>query len=151
MHGCGLSVTEKRERRRKRELEKSASQTRSIVEMFSTQINKKKSHSAEPAINSPPPPPAPKTLQKNSVDKKQTEIELRTQAVKDLDELLRRKTEQMSKYGHVLAPKSNYHRRHQMVQSFLWKQLNKEKNCFMVDGVVWFRVLYVWLILLSCD
>lgn len=71
--------------------------------MFSTQINKKKSHSAEPAINSPPAPPAPKALQKNSVDKKQTEIELRTQAVKDLDELLRRKTEQMSKYGHVLA------------------------------------------------
>ena len=62
-----------------------------------------------------PPPPAPKALQKNSVDKKQIEIELQTQAVKDLDELLRCKTEQISKYRHVLAPKSNYHCRHQIV------------------------------------
>ena len=133
-HGCGPSATEKRERRCKRELEKSASQTRSIVEMFSIQINKKKFHSAEPAIDSPPPPPsAPKSLQKTSMDKKQIGIELRTQAVKDLDELLRCKTEQMSKYGHVIAHKSNYYCRHQMVQSFLWMQLNKEKNTVQLD------------------
>lgn len=37
---CGSSATEKRERRRKRELEKSASRTRSIVDMFSAQIKK---------------------------------------------------------------------------------------------------------------
>lgn len=41
--GCGSSATEKRERQRKRELEKSASRTRSIAEkMFSTQCNKNK-------------------------------------------------------------------------------------------------------------
>ncbi len=34
----------------------------------------------------------------------------------------------MDKYGHVLDPKSNLYRRHQMVQSFLWMQLNKEKD-----------------------
>ena len=34
----------------------------------------------------------------------------------------------MDKYGHVLAPKSTHFRRHQMVQSFLWMQLNKEKD-----------------------
>ena len=79
------------------------------------------------------PSSAWKALQKNSVDKKQTEIELQTQAVKDLDELLCCKTEQMSKYGHIPAFKSNYYRRHQMVQGFLWIQLNKEKNIIQLD------------------
>ena len=133
MHGYGSSAMEKRERRHKRELEKSASQMRSIVEMFSTLINKKYPTVRNLRSTLLRPPPTPKALQKNSVDKKQTEIELQTQAVKDLDELLRRKTEQMSKYGHVLAPKSNYHCRHQMVQSFLWMQLNKEKNIVQLD------------------
>ena len=39
----------------------------------------------------------------------------------------------MSKYGHVLALKLNYYCRHQMVQSFLWMQLNKEKNIVQLD------------------
>lgn len=42
VHGCGSSATEKRERRRKRELEKSASQTRFIVEMFSAAGSKER-------------------------------------------------------------------------------------------------------------
>ena len=40
IRGCGSSATEKRERRRKKELEKSASTTRSIDDMFSAQIKK---------------------------------------------------------------------------------------------------------------
>ena len=120
VRGCGSSATEKRERRRKRELEKSASQTQSIVEMFSTQLNKRKSDSIEPMIDSLPPLPAPKSLQIRGEKRGETKIKLQTQAVKDLDDLLLRKTEQISKYGQVLAPKSNYHWRHQMVQSFLW-------------------------------
>ena len=40
LRGCGLSTTEKRERKRKRELEKSASTTRSIVDMFSAHSKK---------------------------------------------------------------------------------------------------------------
>ena len=43
IRGCGSSATEKRERRRKREMEKSASTTRSIVDMFSAQLNKNQS------------------------------------------------------------------------------------------------------------
>ena len=35
VRGCALSVTDKRERQRKRELEKSASRTQLIIEMFS--------------------------------------------------------------------------------------------------------------------
>lgn len=46
--GCGSSATEKRERQRKRELEKSASRTRSIAEkMFSTQCNKNKPNNTD--------------------------------------------------------------------------------------------------------
>ena len=46
VRGCGSSATEKRERQRKRELEKSASQTRSIVGIFSAQRNKSNSDNA---------------------------------------------------------------------------------------------------------
>ena len=38
--GCGSSATEKRERHRKRELDKLASTTKSIVDLFLTQIKK---------------------------------------------------------------------------------------------------------------
>ena len=43
IRGCGSSATEKRERRRKRELAKSASTTKSIIDMFSAQFNKNQS------------------------------------------------------------------------------------------------------------
>lgn len=56
--------------------------------------------------------------------------------MKELDELLRCKTEQMSKYRHVLAHKSNYYRRHQMIQSFLWMQPNREKSTMQLDRQV---------------
>lgn len=45
-----------------------------------------------------------------------------------MGELLRLKTRQIDTYGHVLEPKSNLYSRHQIVQSFLWMQLNKEKD-----------------------
>ena len=47
--------------------------------------------------------------------------------------MLRLKTEQMNKYGYTLAPRSNHYRRHQIIQSFLWMQLNKEKNIVQLD------------------
>ena len=34
----------------------------------------------------------------------------------------------MDKYEHELAPKLTHFCRHQMVQSFLWMKLNKEKD-----------------------
>ena len=78
VRGCGSSATEKCERRRKRELEKSASQMRSIVEMFSIQLNKKISDNAEPIIDSLPPPLASESLQIRSVKKGEIKIELQT-------------------------------------------------------------------------
>ncbi len=34
----------------------------------------------------------------------------------------------MDRYWHVLDLKSNFYRRHQMIQSFLWMQLSKKKD-----------------------
>ncbi len=58
----------------------------------------------------------------------ETKFELQVQAAHDLEELLRLKTQQIEKYGQKLSPKSSYLCRHQMVRSFLWMQLNKEKD-----------------------
>ena len=52
IRGCGSSATEKRERRRKREMEKSASITRSIVDMISAQLNENRSQD-ECALSAP--------------------------------------------------------------------------------------------------
>lgn len=50
----------------------------------------------------------------------ETIVKLQIQAVNDLEDLLHLKTEQINKYGYILAPRLNYYRRHQMIQSFLW-------------------------------
>ena len=120
VRGCGSPATENREIRRKKELEKSASQTRSIVDMFLAQQNKKQSPSQ---LTSSVPTPSPPLFKKV-----ETKFELRVQAAHDLGELLRLNTQQIEKYGQELSPKSSYLRRHQMMRSFLWMQLNKEKD-----------------------
>ena len=125
IRGCGSSATEKRERRRKRELEKSASTTRSIVDMFSAQIKKNQPQDVHVSSTSSPAILPPKNTEKKI---RETRFESQTRAVHDLSELLHLKTIQIDKYGHVLDPKSNLYRRHQMVQSFLWMQLKKEKD-----------------------
>ena len=125
VRGFGSSTTEKRERQRKRELEKSASTTRSIVDMFSARSNKNQSLDKGP-LSTPLPAPPPSKSSKRKV--KETQFESQTWAAQDLGELLRLKTVQMDRYGHVLNHKSNLHLRNQMVQSFLWMQLNKKKD-----------------------
>ena len=57
-----------------------------------------------------------------------TRSEAQIRAAHDLGELLRLKTAQTNRYGHILGHKSNFYCRHQRVQSFLWMQFNKEKD-----------------------
>ena len=128
MKGCGSSATEKQERQRNRELEKSASQTRSIVEMFFAHRDKNQSHDKDVTPDAASVAPPPKTLKEGRLQKMETLFEKQTRAAHDLGELLRLKTKQMDRYWHVLDLKSNLYRRHQMVQSFLWMQLSKEKD-----------------------
>lgn len=115
---CGSLATEKRERQRKRELEKSACQTQSIVEVFSAQCKRKKPNNTDSRPDSLSFLPRPKVYKKGDVKKGETQVELQTRSVKKLEEFLHRKTEQIKKFGHILVPQSNYYCRHQMVQSF---------------------------------
>lgn len=78
VRGCGSSATEKRERRRKRELEKSASQTRSVVGMFSAQLNKSTSDNAIPMPGSLSTSFAPENSYTSGVKEGETTIESQT-------------------------------------------------------------------------
>ena len=128
VRGCGSSATETREKRRKKELEKSASHTRSIRDMFSAQHNRNRLHHLASLPIPLLPPSLPEIPLHLVVKKMETKFELQTRAVHDLEELLRFKSQQRDKYGHELSHRSSYYRRHQMVRSFLWMQLNKEKD-----------------------
>ena len=97
-----------------RELEKSASQTRSIVDMFSIQCDRNQSHNTDPISDSAPASSPVQPLRKDKVQKVET-FESRTQAVYDLRELLQLKTKQFDRCGHLLDHKSNFYRRYQMV------------------------------------
>ena len=63
-------LTKKRERRREQELEKSASQTRSIVEIFSVQHNKDLFHHEDPVSGTTPAISVPEIIKKKGVDQR---------------------------------------------------------------------------------
>ncbi len=121
-------------------METSASTTRSIVDIFSAQLNKNQSRDERVLSTSLPAIFSPKNTE-NEV--RGTRFESQTQAVHDLSELLRLKTVQMDKYGLVLDHKSNLYWKHQMVQSFLWMKLNKKKDNQVETDKVWFKLLQI--------
>lgn len=55
-------------------------------------------------------------------------FEKQSRAAHDPAEFSRLKTKQTDRYGHLSDSKSNIYRCHQMIQSFLWMQLSKEKD-----------------------
>ena len=61
-------------------------------------------------------------------NEKKSASDLRTQAAHDLNELLQLKTAQIEKYGEELVYRSNFLRRHPIVQSFLLMQMNRKKD-----------------------
>lgn len=119
MKEYSLLATEKRERQRNRELEKLASQTKSIVEMFSTYHDKNQFHDKDVMLDIASVTLPPKTLKEGRLQKKETLFEKQTRVVYDLGKLLHLKTKQIDRYGHILDSKSNFYCRHQMIQSFL--------------------------------
>ncbi len=125
IRGCGSSAKEKHEQRCKREMEKSLCTTRSIVDMFSVQLNKNQSRDERVLSTSLPAIFPPKNTEK---EVRKTRFESQTRVVHDPTELLRLKTVQMDKYNHVLDHKLHFYRTYQMVQSFLWIKLNKKKD-----------------------
>ena len=75
MRGCGSSTTKKRERRRERELEKSTTQTRSIVEMFSVKRNKGLFHHKDPISGTTPAISVPEIMKKGGRPEMETIFE----------------------------------------------------------------------------
>ena len=119
MKGYGSSATKKQERQRNRELEKSTSQTKSIVEMFSANRDKNQSHDKDVTPDAVSVALPPKALKEGRLQKVEMLFEKQTRAAHNLGELLHLQTKQMVRYRHVLDMKSNLYRRHQIVQSFL--------------------------------
>lgn len=99
-----------------------------IIEKFSAQHNKNQSHNKDVIPDIAPAASLPQTLKEGKLQQVETLFEKQTQASHDLGELLRLKTKQIDKYGHVLDSKSNLYCRQQMIRSFLWMKLNKEKD-----------------------
>ncbi len=69
MNECSLSATEKQKRQRNRELEKSASQTRSIVEIVSAHVDKNQSHDKDVTPDAASVALPPKTLKERRLQK----------------------------------------------------------------------------------
>ncbi len=128
MKECGSSATEKQKRRCNRELKQSASQTKLIVEIFSAHCDKNRSDDKEVTLDAVSVAPFPKTLKEGILQKVKMLFEKQTRGKHDLGELLLFKTKQIDIYRHVLDLKSNFYCCHQMVPSFLWMQLSKEKD-----------------------
>ena len=93
--------------------------------MFSAKFNENQCRDKCVLSTSLPTIFLPKKTVKNV---RETRFESQTRVLHNLSELLLLETVQMNKYMQVLDHKSNFYRRHQMVQSFLKMQFNKKKD-----------------------
>ena len=126
----------KRQRKSARELEKQASKTYDIRALWQRNLDLGMISFADSQgglVQVPESQPNNSESSPSSVSKiprggtsllstQQTLKIQRTEALKDLNKLLKLVTEQEKKYGTRLSPHSNYYRRHIMVQQFLQYQ-----------------------------
>lgn len=110
---------DKREKRRKKELKKSASHTQSIVDIFLAKYTYNSLYHLATFFNLLPPPISSQKLSAKVIEVVDTKYELQTQAKHNLGKLLHLKTRQIDKYVYKLSHKSNFYYHHQMVRSFL--------------------------------
>ena len=118
IRGTGSKSTEKRARRRQRELEKAASQSYSIVGLFERQPSLGLSMGAQGGTRTGPLKEIEFGMPKENA---------RHEALQDLKRFLNLKGEQQKKYGKPLIPGKDFHRRHLMVASFLMLQQRKHE------------------------
>ena len=116
-YGSGSRATEKRRRRHQRELGEAVENTLNIADLFKRQQELGVSTSSRPD-----PPFASVVTPLRVVSPSALANQTKASALKDLEKLLRLKTEQIRKYGRVLPPGSDYFRRHYLVKSFLYVQ-----------------------------
>jgi hypothetical protein len=116
--------TEKRARRHQRELEKAASQSHSIVNLFQRQRNLGLSMEAHVEITQETKRISPEDRKKAQEDKGKA----RQEALDDLKQLLNHEEEQTNKYGKLFVTGKNFHRRHVMVESYSSKSTSSRKK-----------------------
>ena len=111
VRGTDSLLTEKREQRQIRELERATSNSLSIKIIFTVQ-QLRTSHKTPSTIEN--------TIFQSLIEKDNKKVfenkeTIKARAVHDLSELIRLKTEQLKKYGAVLIPQSNLYLRYQVV------------------------------------
>lgn len=139
-YGNGSRSTSKRERKSTRELEKQASQTYDIRALWqrnielgmastaNSQVGLGQVAESQPIDNISPLPLSDLPRGSSSLSNQQVLKNQRTEALKDLNKLLKLVTEQEKKYKAGLSPHSNFYRRHLMVQQFLQSQLSSQSS-----------------------
>jgi hypothetical protein len=119
MRGTGSKSTEIRARRHQLALEKAASQSYSIVGLFERQRSLGLSMEAQDGTRTVPLKDIERGKTGASVITRRTKEDTRREALHDLKRFLGLKGEQKRKYGKLLKPGKDFHRRHLMVQAFL--------------------------------
>ncbi len=139
-YGNGSRSTSKREQKSTRELEKQASQTYDIRALWqrnieigmasiaNSQVGLGQVAESQPIDNLSPLSLSDLPRGSASLSNQQVLKTQRTEALKDLNRLLKLVTEQEKKYKARLSPHSNFYRRHLMVQQFLQSQLNSQSS-----------------------
>lgn len=107
-----MLAKKKCEKQCKQELDKLISQTRSIIEKFSTQWSKNQSHNKTPLLETAPASLLSKITKRRKLEKVETILKLQIQAAYNLGKLLYLQTKQMYKYKYVLDLKSNFYCRY---------------------------------------
>ena len=142
MYGIGSRRSSKRQRKSARELEEQAKKTYDIRALWKRNLDLGMISPAnspvglgQPAESQPNDgvsslPPLSKIARGgvSLLSNQETLKGQRTEALKDLNKLLKFITEQDKKYGTRLSPHSNFHRRHIMVQQFLQFQLTPQPS-----------------------
>jgi len=117
-YGTGSQSTAKRQRRHQRELDQAASNTHKIFDIFKRQQDLGISMNDKEQCFK-----VPRAKKVREEGQKERKLEL---GLEDMQKLLRSKTAQVKRYGHLLFPETDFHRRHSMVRSFLYMQKQKE-------------------------
>ena len=142
VYGIGSKATSKRQRKSARELDEQAKQTYDIRALRKRNLDLGMISPANSQVGlgqQPESQPIDDISSSSSLSKvarggvshlsnQETLKSQRTEALKDLNKLLKLVTEQDKKYHTRLSPPSNYYRRHIMVQQFLQSQLTSQPS-----------------------
>ena len=110
-YGSGSRATVYREKQRQDNLQREASKSYSIKDLFKRQEARNLAH---------------EVVRLSEIGRGKSKDDARSKASSDLKRLMELPTEQSKKYGYVLSKNSDFFKRHIMLLSFLWIQQKRE-------------------------